>query len=692
MPPIPTHPDSLPVSGSEIASLPKEDRRSVKKTAQFIWDQYMGGMGRRQRHAIAWLMVRSFFRGIHYFEIDGSGGWNPIPPERGEIRAVSPVMVPMTRHIMGFLMSNDLGVSTTPVAGSSRSIYKSDRAEAILNGWITDADVALFRDEAYMTLLMEGMVGFHRYIDPFRQNVFMRHLPASEMFPIPFDATNDAETQGLIHASFVTRQWLELQDELFERQTGKKPLKRMSDKARTHNMSMNINLPMVGLGSGKGGKFDGALALTIWMKETEQTPGGEYIFMLGEEMFRQAIGKDEQGRNKTERVMPGGKIPVELAYYDKNISDWWGNGLCEALIAPQLSTNRQMTAFEKNMRANRSLTFYDTNAITVSDVQNEHSSLIGMNQGGLEEKVRVPVHHFPAQAVGGDSVAILHIAQRFADQAAGLRSGIAFGQQEGRTESGPATSLLSQNALASLVPVMKRLDRAWERTYTFVLDMLKFAWPEEKTVRVSGPNNIGRELKISREDIPPSQEVIIHSRPMLPGGRNALVSILFQLRNIPGQDGVNGSEVSSREFRQSLKELNILPPGISLADKAGSRIRTRVNLLIGDGQKPSIQPSDPATPGRLIMEQHKVAIEILKEFILDDGSWESYSQVVKSALIQQLRFHQQYANASGGPNSFDDDIENLESLQMENFLSIAEADLNTFEGDFSPERELESVT
>lgn len=281
-------------------------------------------------------------------------------------------------------------------------------------------------------------------------------------------------------------------------------------------------------------------------------------------------------------------------------------------------------------------------------------------------------------------MALLELSQRFADQAIGLRSGIVFGQQEGRTESGPATTLLAQNAMASLIPTMKRLERVWKKTYTGVLDMLHLAWPEEKTIKVVGSGNVGRELKVLRKDLPWSHQVIVSPRPMLPGGINTLASILFQLRTMPGPDGKPGTEVSSAEFRRGLQEMNLLPPGLVLADKPSSRIENRINQLIGDTQKSFIQPSDPSDrTDRLVMENHRVAVDMLRNTILDDA-WETYSSKVRAALVTQLRFHRQYLiGTATQPSQFDDDIDQVEATQQEAFMAAAEADLDTEEGNFT---------
>lgn len=670
---------NIPVFGSQIASLPKKERVSASRKAKFITSHYNNGLSARRQHAIAWVMVQSFLRGIHYFSIDAAGTWEPIPPEEGEKRAVVPVLRPLYRHVLGFFNSNPVGLTTVPVAGGVESIVRSDRSQKILTAWIDEARIREFQDRANQILLTEGTVGYNYILDPFREQVFMKALPGSEIFPIPYDARSPDELHGLIHATIVSKEWLELQDTLFERQHGQPPPKKMADKAQTGNLGLRLDLPMVG-SAGSGGRTEGALVLTGWMRRTEETPFGEYFFLVGNELFRYSAGPE------TQLVMPNGEIPVEIVYFDKQPNDFWGAGLCESLVPGQLSADRHMTIIERNSVLNRPLTFYDSSSILGDDVQLEEDSFIPLTPRGLEVSRQAPVFHFPATSPGREQFAILELATRFSDQAAGLRSGVAFGQQEGRTESGPATTLLSQNAMSSFSSPMSRIEIAWKNLYPRVLDGLQKVWKPGKVIRVAGPGNIGRELKITKDQVPWSHQVIIHPKPLNAGGRQAQASLLFQLRKIPGQDGTPGTEISSREFRNALKKMNLLPEGIEVADKASARVQTRIDLLINDGQTPAIRPSDPKNPrDRMVMENHRLAIEMLKDVILDE-SWNTYGKAVQKALIDQIEFHRAHTfGAVEHPNNFDDDIEKQVSLQMENFLSAAAADLETPEGDFLAE-------
>lgn len=671
----------IPVSGSPITSWGHEEKESRKRLESMIWRHYSNGLALRKHHSVAWIMVRSFLSGIHYFLIDSRGFWKPIRQKEGEIRSIVPIISPRFRHALGFLASNDINVLVSPIASGSTSIYAADRAQAQLDAWMEDDDVNIpeVKDQFDQLILMEGMAGVFRYKDPIRQNVFLRTLPGSELFPIPYDARSYHEASGLIHATMVTLEWLELQDELYRAQYGQYPADKMATAAGKQAISMQVNLPRVGA-IGGGGSLDGALALSVWMKPSPERPFGEYIFMLGERMYRHAPGE------AAKEALPCGKIPVEIGYFDKLAHDFWGYGLCETLIPAQLAANRQQTALERNANNNRPMTFFNSESIDAKSVQNAVESFIPFKHNPMDAiKQMSPVFHFPAQSVGRDSDIVLARAISSADDAAGFRSGIVFGQQEGRTESGPATSILSQNAMSSFVPVMGRINRVWDRTFPCVLDMISQTWPENRKIRVAGPAGIGRELLFAREGAPTSDEVIIRTRPLVPGGKQAMLSMLLQLRQMPGQDGTQGSEVSSREFRQALRELDVLPKGLNLADKAENRILTRIALLINDGQQPAIRPSDPANYNDpQVMEEHRLAVELLKEKILDPRAFPAYSQLVQQALLQQLEFHHKLtANAAEHPNAMDDQAEQYQSMQMENYLHAAEQDLLSSEGELN---------
>jgi hypothetical protein len=680
-----THPDQIPVSGEDVAAFEKKDQTSIKRMAQFIWDQYQAGLAARRLHALAWIMVRSFLKGIHYFEIDYTGAYKPIPPETGKPRSVVPIIKPYRKHMLGFLLNNPFGFTGKALSGSSKAAYEANRAQDVLNGWIDDAGVERSRKQFFEILLEEGTVGLLPYVDKFRKNVFIRSIPGSSLFPIPHDARHPDELHGLILVEMMTKSWLELQDDLFEQQTGRPPVKRMEKKARQHMSGMHMNMPFMGSASSAGGKFNGSVVLTAWFRSSEKSPKGQYFFMVGNEAFRHI----PPGHSVLDEVMPGGEIPVEIAYWDKDSSDFWAGGFCDSLIPAQLDLNRSATTLARNAKRNHPFLIYDTESINASHIQSEESGLIPMTQRHLEGTQRNPVYHFPATRVGRDVLHVIEMGRTNADVAAGARSGIVFGQQEGRTEGGPATTLLANNAFASLIPSQVEVDGAWTKTGKRVLDLLPFAWPKEKFLKLDKTGSVGRSLTVSRDQIPASQKVLIKARSLIAGGRNALLQILFQLTQMPGPDGKPGSELRPGEFRHSLAELEMIPPGLDISNRPAARIETRINLLIGDGQKPMIRPSEPGDVGdRLVMEEHKTALEMLKDTILDEAGWHAYGPMVKRALVQQARFHLSFLHGgSDQPNQFDDDMDNFEMQQTARHLELAEMDLETQEGEFNPEGE-----
>lgn len=685
LPGYPEFKEALPASGSEIAALPKEDRRSLKDMEGFFYDQYQGGLHARRHHALAWIMVQSFLRGVHYFDIDPSGGWCPIPADPDRPRAICPVIGPRYQHILGFMSGNSVGVSTIPIGNSPMAVANSQLSKDSLDYWLMEANIPAQEDIQNQVLLTEGTAGLFRYIDPFRQTVGLRVIHGSELFPVPYDARHPSECDGFQIASIVSKAWLELQDELYERQTGQRPTERMGDAAIDLPQGMALDLPQVGAGL-TGGNHKGALALFTYMKPTEQTPGGIYSCMIDRKIYRLAIGIDPKtGRFQTETIMPYGKVPLEISYYRKNPKDFWGTSLCETLLPSQLVSDREKTYFLRSTLNNRSITWYDNEQVKASaftDDPNLNIPITRSSNMALTGQYREPMGVLPAKGVGRDDYALMDMERVSADEAAGMRSGIIYGQQEGRTESGPATSLLSQNAMASLQPMLKSIYQAWSNTLPCVLDMLKMAWPAEKTITVTGPNNVGRQRKILSSSLPASQTVIIKPQPFLAGGSSALLNILFQLKQLPGQDGLNGTFITREEFFRGIRDLGFLPPGIKLEDEAFTRIQARINGLIGDTIQPSIPPADLRNPGIFIMEDHRTAMDMLRKAILDP-TFLTYGPNVQRALTQELEFHRMYSTGdSFGPNAFDDDLERQESQRMTGFLAAAEQDLSSTQGDF----------
>ncbi len=404
--------------------------------------------------------------------------------------------------------------------------------------------------------------------------------------------------------------------------------------------------------------------------------------MLEDEIYRYRAGTDpETGKSL---AMLGGKIPVELVYYTKQPDDWWGYGFCEELISMQLAANRQLTNVERSIKANRGITSFDSDAIDAKDVQSEEDAWVPFRSSSMGSSIKQPVFHIPPASVGPEVGGLLGLISEMSDEAAGYRSGIIFGQAEGRTESGPAVSTLNANAQSALVPVLSRIFKALGKTYPEVLNMLRNVWPPGKIVRTSGPNNVGKELAIQQDGIPWSSDVIIKPTPLLPNGTSTLANVLFQLKQMPGDDGTIGSAVGNKEFMESLQAMDLLPPKLSREDEPSARIQSRINRLINDGNQPGIPPADPTNPNeRLALEDHTLAMQMIRKAILNDA-WLIYSPEVQQALLQEFTFHKDLISEGfQHPNSFDDDIEQFDAVTLENYLAAAEQALDTTEGEFT---------
>lgn len=674
--------DSLPVSGSFVASLPKEEVRSVSRLQKYFHEQYVRGLAKRKHHAVAWMMVNSYLRGIHYFRMTEDGMYIPIKPQKDKPRGVVPVIKPMYRHVLGLMDSNSFGVTCETKMSDADGFYRAKRNQSVLENWARDTRFEGFRGLRNQVLLREGMFGALRYIDRFRQNVFVRGIRGSEIFPIPYDARTPDECDGFIIAAVATKQWLEMQDESYKRQTGKEPGMKMAQAARNVPGGYSVNLPSLGMGG--VGTLDGAITLSIYMKETEALPGGMYAFQIDDTMYRMAAGVDANGQPQTRDILFNGQVPLEITYADKVDDDFWGYGLCESMIPAQKSIDRQKTQLETNAKRNRAQTFVDAESIQTSDVQDEDAPFITFKPTGYTAGSNKPIFHFPARPVGTDSLTLLQSGMREADLAAGMRSGIIFGQQEGRTESGPATSLLSQNASASMTTMLKNIRMSDDNMFPQILDMLQQVWPEEKTIEASETVNIGRELRVAKGTEPWSKGVKITARPMLAGGVQTFVNMLFELMRLPGADGKPGTLLTRRELFKGLRSLGFLPPGLDLEETPEARIQGRVNLLIGDGMQPKGMPATSQQPGEQALETSRIAVDMFKKAILDP-TYQLYSPMVKKALLAEFDFHsKRLYGATTHPNQFDDDLDRMESAQSEQFIRAAEADLDTLEGDFVP--------
>lgn len=673
------------VSGQPIAmstpatdapgGIPRADQRSAKKLSQFLWNNYQEGLRLRKKHHMRWLKVQSIMRGVHYFSTKG-GIYREIP--RKPEWATTPIMAPRYRLELGRLNANRIGVTAIPRVGrGSRVFYKARDAQVALETWIDEIDLNSQADTTNQNLLFYGTVGMYLYADAFREQVYFVPIPADELFPIPYYATNPDEMEGIQRVHHVSKGWAERQDEIYERDHGKPPPKLMA--RAIGKMSMEHSVRQYGRKD-----EDAAVAMSSWMKATPNTPGGEFAFMLGEEMYRYVSGKDQNGKSLA--MPPNGRLPIEIVYYNKRPDDWWGDGFCEAQIAPQLESNRQFTSILKSSQWNRPFVAYNTEAFRGTDIQTSESPLIPFESAAFDVNTRPPLLSVPGMPINRDVGVIMEMAERFADKAAGHESSILVGVQEKRTEGGPATSLLNANAQMPLQPTLDRLHTGYKNIFPEALDMIRTVWPNNKRVRTMGMHNVAREFVMQREDIPASEDVVLIPAPLLADGRNAQLQMLFRLRTMPQDDGTT-PELSSAEFRRGLFQLGFHPPGIDIISEPEQRILWRVMMLIGDGKKSEISPAgqlDPETgqpsDRQLAMEDHKLAVELFKKFILDPA-YHTYSPLVRKNLIAEQRYHMSFIHgANRAPDNFDDDVIDADAAMMELNLESAELDLETEEG------------
>lgn len=664
------------------AQLPELERSSAKRMAKYLWENYQEGLRLRQRHMFAWMKVKAIMSGLHYVRIGSTGTVEILRKKEGELRAVAPLMEPLYKWELGRLNSNQPGVSSTPKLGAGpEAFYKSDRAMAIMSNWTDEIDLASFFDRANQSLLYYGLVAYYRWIDRVARQVRLTPVPGPELIPVPYYATSFDEMDGIQRIQLVSEEWLETQDEARARELNDPGLPKMARKAAGQSLSMSGSFAGLASHHVFGGSFNGAVLINTWMKPNSVNSSGEWSLMVEEELFSYRTGKDENGRPK---AMPHG-LPLEPVYYTKKPDDFWGNGLCEQLTGPQQEMNRQYTYLLKWIMKNKPLTAFDANAVNINDITSTESTLIPMSRLGYEAAGRIPLAHFPAQPISGDVGAVLGLVQTLARRAAGMESDVIFGQAEGRTEGGPATSIQERNANTPLQPVVDRQWRAFQNTYPHVLDMLHEVWPESKIVRSAGHLNLGREIAIKKEQMPVSTDVILTPTPMVAGGRNSILQLLFTLRGMPDDDG-KSALIKGREIRRALRMMNVNPPGVDIADEKEERIRSRIGLLINDGMEPAVPHAGTGQAPWLIAEDHRDAVDILKEHILGPG-FMHYSQKVQLALIGEMDFHRNLLAGPDGnvrqPDKFDDDIEQDDAMRGERVLEAEENDMMTTTGQLS---------
>lgn len=655
-----------------VSSLPKEERRSAEHRARFFDTQFNLGLDIRRRHAHQWMRIRSIMSGVHYFKIN-HGVLEPIAKKAGQIRATFPLMDPLYLWGLGRLNSNDIGVTGVPATGRDpESFYRADRAQAIMNNWLDETCGQEVFDEANQHLLYYGMVGYLRYADHFRGNVYWLPVPGCELFPIPYDARSPREMDGIMRVCLMPKQWLELQDALWEQKNGKPPPKKMGDMAGRMTTAMHHNFTGFASGNQTGSRIDGATVKWIWMKPSPMSPHGEWGFMVEDQIFRYKMGPDQMGP-----PLINGKIPMEIVYHTKKPDDFWGYGFLESLISPQLEANRQFTSILKSAYFNRGFAVYDSDRIDSKMIMNCEDGFIPKKGGSYENKGDRVVDHIPPVQMNYETGSILSLVRQVSREAVGMESEVLFGNASGRVESGRANSILNSNANIPSVPVIKRIANALKASYPEILDMLRLVWPIEKTIRAVGKNNLGREMTIARSQVPSSHEVILTPTPMMANGTQAMLGMVMQLAQTPGDDG-KGMIVKSRELKRAMVMLGYSIPGLDLVDETEQRIMWRIGQLIGNGQQPMIPPASGQQP-ELQYEDHKLAVELLRNKILEP-SFRQYGQMVQQALMMEFQFHLDALSPMTQPDNFDDKMALEDARKMENYLDFAEGDMFSGEG------------
>lgn len=659
-----------------VAPIPKDDQVSARKTAAYLYHQYEESLTQREAVERKWVRVSSIMAGVHYFRISG-GHYQRIRKKKNEIRGIVPIMDPAYRLELGRLDANRIGVTATAKIGVNPEAYwTAETAQAVMTHWIDESGMEDTFDEGNQHLLYYGMTGYYRYIDRFQKQVYVKAVPGPELFPIPFNAKTEKESDGIQRIQVVTEQWLEQQDEIYERVHGEPPEKKMALRAKGVSTQFGIGRRGAGIGSTYDiGSIKGTVAITTWMKPSPTYSNGAYFFMLDDEMFR---------ANVTPQALMYGKVPMEIAYYHKRPDCFWGDGFCEKLISPQLEANRQWTSILKSARHNKYIVAFDSDQIDATTIQNADSPLIPTSGASYENK-RDPLFSVRAGEVGRDVGVTLEMAQNFADRAVGHESDVIRGQSEGRVEGGPATSLLNANAQAPLQPALNRIFRALKRTYPAVLDAIKEAWPDGKRIEIGGVEGVTREAVMMTADLPTSDLVKLTPSPLMVNGVNEMINLVFRLRTMPSVDGQR-PELSSEEFRRSLHAMNMRPPGMQIMDPADQRIRYRIAMMINDTKTPGLRAPVLNKDGEdhaweQMMENHQRVIELVTATMLDPA-FQRYSNEVQFELMKTRKFHMERMNPSQ-PNVFDNAIDVVDSAAQEEYLYNAELDPETLEGQFS---------
>lgn len=677
--PVPLdRPGRIPNTDS-VASLRKEDGRTASSIAKWYFDQFKNAVELRRQHAIRWTQTLSIMNGCHYFFIDHYGNYHKLSKQHpDQVWAVVPVMNPFYRWEHGRLSANKLGITATPVTGAqATSFYQTELAQNSMTHWMDETDVPGFHDTFIQNLLTYGMVGLYAEKVPFRQQAYLRGFPQCDLFPIPYDARNWQEADGVARAITVSKDWLEMQDEMFDRRNGYKPPRPMSKMSSSMTVWWNSRFLSFGSNIAPGSKFDGATAIWIWRKPTEINPLGEHLFMIEDQLFGYVSGQTADGNLL---ALVNNDLPIYPVYYVEKPHDWWGYSFCGDLVSMQLESNRQLSQAIESAQINRGFMGYNSDLVNAGDVQNSITGLVPFRNPGPEERIGpfVPV---PPANIGKDVGALLQLVDGYAKKAAAYESDILLGQQEGRTDSMGATQILNANAQAPIQPVLDRAWRAYGKAYRDIYRHIREVWPQTKQIQISGQDGFVRSMIISRADLADSHSVMLTPTPLMVNGKQGALQLMLSLRGMPGDDGQ--PIVAAAEVRRTLQMLNLAPPGMTMFDPAEQRIRWRIQQLINDGRTPAIPPAtgEPQFSG-LMFEDHALAVRLLREAILNPAS-AAYSPQVRATLMEELQFHQQLLTQNVREvDNFDTDGDEWTALQMDNALEAAELNPETTAGQF----------
>lgn len=656
-------------SGQSLADQPKEVRADAKLIADWTVAHMQNARAERDFLERLWLRVESYMLGFHYFEIDFTGQWRATPLKEGDVRATRQLMRSRYRRELGRFTDNVLTVQALAASPSNpQAFHKARRAELIINAWQMETQFADAYEDWASQQLYYGLSALHYYKDPRSPQVLSEAWPASELYPIPWDARKDSQLQGLCRSKPMSKAWIEeFLGPIAAQKAGKMRVGRRAGNFLS--------------GAGVAGKTSDEQAGQVtwaWILPTRRTPHGQHYILVEDEMFVYVDTPDPD--NGIEAPLRNGQFPVQLSRYSKAQDNWYGMGLLPTLIGAQAEADRQMSNIVRSGVLSNGKLFINDAVLNMADVQDADQTVIAFDEGAYdahEEFFRL----IPPIPVSRDVGATLALTTENADMAAGHESDIIRGKAEGRVESGPAARLLNINAQAPIAPVLGTMHRGLGQHYANVLDMTAEVWPKEKTVRVVGQYDIVDEMVIRREDVPASADVVFRPAPLLPAGRTEMFNLLLQLRQTPADDGK--PEISSAEFRRGLAAIGMSPPGLELASAKDQRIRQRVRELFGDGQKPGTLFDDAVSQVLLKLEDPDALGAALTDFMLQPGFNTIASQPVQKAFLEALQLVRQLK--LGDPSAtqgFDEnlDIRSYDARKSEETLDAVEQNPETFSG------------